>query len=159
MGETGPDHRRDGLGHPGHVRSEDPQEPIRGVGAHLHPHRHPGRQAVDIGLTQRRGIRVRDGKAEHRPAAFDLLQRHTDRIRGGAQGVALRTGLQQDVTGQSEEAAAALGVGHLVHGETEARQVLEQPSPRAWISDPRSLHGVEVQGIDHLDKCASRGSH
>jgi hypothetical protein len=28
-----------------------------------------------------------------------------------------------------------------------------------WIDDPRRLHGVQVQRIDHLAKCASRGSH
>ena len=49
--------------------------------------------------------------------------------------------------------------GHVVRGETEARQVLDETGPRAWIVDPSSLHGVEVQGIDHLAKCASRLSH
>jgi len=90
---------------------------------------------------------------------LDSLDRHTDRSRGGPQRVDLGSGPQQDVTGQSEKAAVALGLGHLVHGETEARKVLEQPGSRARISDPRRLHGVEVQGIDHLNKCASRGSH
>ena len=131
---------------------------IRGVVAHLHPHRHPGRQAVDIGLTQRRGIRVCDGQAEHGPGAFDVLHRHTDRIRGGAQGVDLGAGPQQDVTGQSEQAAAPLGLGHLVHGETEARQVLDQTGPRARISDSCCLHARRIQ-IDHLAKSASRGPH
>ena len=63
--------------------------------------------------------------------------------------VGLRTGPQQHVSGQPEQPAAALGLGHVVDGEAEARQVFEQARPRAWISDSGGLHGLEVQGIDH----------
>ena len=87
---------------------------------------------------------------------FDVLQRHTDRICGGPQGIDLGAGPQQDVTGKSEQAAVTLGLGHLVRGETESRQVLDQTSPLARIDDSGCLQRVE---IDHLAKCASRGPH
>ena len=70
-------------------------------------------------------------------------------VRGGAQRVGLRTGLQQGVTGQPEQPAAALGLGHVVDGEAEAGQVFEQARARPGISDSGGLNGLEVQGIDH----------
>jgi len=64
-------------------------------------------------------------------------------------GVGLRTGPQQGVAGQPEQPAAALSLGHVVHGEADVRQVFEQTGPFAWISDSSGLDGLEVQGIDH----------
>ncbi len=87
---------------------------------------------------------------------FDVRQRHTDRICGGPQGIDLGTGPQQGVTGQSEQATVTLGLDHLVRGETEVRQVLDQTSPLARIGDPGSLQRRN-QRIDHLAKSASHG--
>jgi hypothetical protein len=130
---------------------------VRGLLAHLRPQRDPGRQGVHIGLAQRRGVGILDGQAEDGPGMFDVGQRHTDRIGRGAQRVGLRTGSQQGIAGQPEQPALALGIGHLFHGETKADQVIEEPGSRLRVSDPRSQHGVEVLGIDHLVKSASPG--
>ena len=87
---------------------------------------------------------------------FDVLQRHTDRICGGPQGVDRGPGPQQHVTGKAEQAAAPLGFDHVVGRETESRQVLDQAGPLACMGDPCCLKRLEIQGIGHLAKCASR---
>ena len=52
----------------------------------------------------------------------------------------------QNVAGQPEQSPAAFGVDHLVGGEPETVQVLDQVGPFARIRDSRGLQRVE---IDH----------
>jgi len=74
----------------------------------------------------------------------------------GPQGIDLGAGPQQGVTGKAEQAATLLCFDHVVGGETESRQVLDQAGPLACISDPCCIKRLEIQGIGHLAKCASR---
>ncbi|COY03700.1 Uncharacterised protein [Mycobacterium tuberculosis] len=48
---------------------------------------------------------------------------------------------------------------HLFDREAKLIQVGEQAGPLAWVGNSGGLEGVEVQGIVHLPKCASRDAH
>ncbi|BCI87551.1 hypothetical protein NIIDMKKI_27570 [Mycobacterium kansasii] len=56
----------------------------------------------------------------------------------------------QDITGKTEQPAAALGFGHLVDGEAQSVQVLDQVGPPAWISDSGSFQRFEVERVGRV---------
>ena len=58
----------------------------------------------------------------------------------------------QNVARQAEQPAAALGLDHLLGGEAEAVQVLDQAGPFARVGDSRGFQRIE---IDHQCESAS----
>ena len=76
----------------------------------------------------------------------DLISRQAERLGGRSHAVGRPARPQQNVAGQPEQPPATFGVDHLVGGEPETVQVLDQARPIARIGDSRGLQRVE---IDH----------
>ena len=82
----------------------------------------------------------------------EFVEGHAERLGGGAQGVNRAARPLQSVTCQAEQAAAALGFDHLLGGEPESVQVLDQVRSFPRIGDACGFERVE---IDHPPESAS----
>jgi hypothetical protein len=116
------------------------------------PQRDPRRQTVDIDLAEHWLIAVGNAEAERMPGVGELLDGHTESVGGLSKRVDRSTRPLKDVACEAEQAAAAFGLHHVLGGEAEAVQVLDQCGPLARVGDPGGLERIE---IDHPTESAS----
>ncbi len=76
----------------------------------------------------------------------ELLAGHAELPGGLAEGVHRPARPLQDIAGKAEQAAATLGLHHLLGGEAQAVQVLDQSGSLARIGDSGRFQRIE---IDH----------
>lgn len=139
-----PDHGCHRLGQPCHHRTDHPQQSGGGIVADRRAHIGPQRETVHIGLAECHLIGPGDGETERGPGPLHIRQRQAQRLGGGVQTVHRRTRQLQHITGQPEQATATLGRDHLLGGEAQARQILDQRGTAVRIGDPGGLQRVEI---------------
>jgi hypothetical protein len=82
----------------------------------------------------------------------ELTVGQTERFGGSVQGVHRAARSLQSVSSQAEQASVALCLDHVVCGEAEAVQVLDQAGTLAGIGDSCGFQRLE---IDHPPESAS----
>ena len=86
------------------------------------------------------------------PGVGEFLDGHTEPVGGLSKGVDRSARPLKDVACEAEQAATAFGLHHVLGGEPEAVQVLDQRGPLARVGDPCGLERIE---IDHPTESAS----
>ena len=153
VGPRGSQQGRLGLREPGHSGADETQQAA--VVAHLRLHRGAGGKGVDVRLAQRDVIGAGNGQAKHGPGLCDVVERQPECLGGGPKAVARSAGPSDGVSGQSEQAAPTLGFEHLLGGEPEIGQILDQARPFSRVGDSGGLQRVQIDHM-HSFKAAQR---
>ena len=86
------------------------------------------------------------------PGGCEFVGGHCKPVGGLAEGVDRPARSLQGIAGQPEQAAATLGLDHLVCGEAEAVEVFDQRGAFSGIGDSGGFERIE---IDHPPESAS----